>query len=127
VTALMPTSTDTACKVIGDSAFADAIFTLPHEEDTPPPDRPRLGVLLTDGDGSPRVSRVVNNSVAETAGLKAGDQVVQAAGLAIRTPDELVEVIGRQAPGTWLPLSVKRDGQEMDVVAKFPPRPRPQQ
>jgi uncharacterized iron-regulated protein len=127
VTALMPVSTDTACKVVGDGAFADAIFTLPHEDDAPPPDRPRLGVLLTDGDGAPRVSRVVTNSVAETAGLKAGDQVVQAAGLAIRTPDELVEVIGRQAPGTWLPLSVKRDGQEMDVVAKFPPRPRPQQ
>jgi uncharacterized iron-regulated protein len=125
-TALMPVSTDTACKVIGDGAFADAIFTLPHEDDTPPPDRPRLGVLLTDGDGAPRVSRVVNNSVAETAGLKAGDQVVQAAGLAVRTPDELVEVIGRQAPGTWLPLSVKRDGQEIDVVAKFPPRPRVQ-
>jgi uncharacterized iron-regulated protein len=126
VAALMPLSTDTACKVVGDGAFADAIFTLPHEDDTPPPDRPRLGVLLTDGDGAPRVSRVVNNSVAETAGLKAGDQVVQAAGLAIRTPDALVEVIGRQAPGTWLPLSIRRDGQEMDVVAKFPPRPRPQ-
>jgi uncharacterized iron-regulated protein len=125
-TALMPVSTDTACKVIGDGAFADAIFTLPHEDDTPPPDRPRLGVLLTDGDGAPRVSRVVNNSVAETAGLKAGDQVVQAAGLAVRTPDELVEVIARQAPGTWLPLSVKRDGQEIDVVAKFPSRPRAQ-
>jgi uncharacterized iron-regulated protein len=124
--ALMPESTDTACKVIG-TGYADAIFTLPHEDDTPPPDRPRLGVLLTDGDGAPKVSRVVNDSVADTAGVKAGDHVVRAAGLAIRTPDDLVEVIGRQAPGTWLPLSIKRDGQEMDVVAKFPPRARPAQ
>jgi uncharacterized iron-regulated protein len=126
LTALMPESTDSACKVIG-TGYADVIFTLPHEDDTPPPERPRLGVLLTDGDGAPRVSRVVDNSVADTAGMKAGDDVVRAAGLAIRTPDELVEVIGRQAPGTWLPLSVRRDGQEMDVVAKFPPRARPQQ
>ena len=126
LTALMPESTDSACKVIG-TGYADAIFTLPHEDDAPPPERPRLGVLLTDGDGAPRISRVVNDSVADTAGVKAGDQVLRAAGLAIRTSDELVEVIGRQAPGTWLPLIIRRDGQEMDVVAKFPPRPRQQQ
>jgi S1-C subfamily serine protease len=83
-------------------------------------------VLLSDGDGAPRISRVVTDSVAETAGLKAGDHVVRAAGLSIRTPDELVEVVGRQAPGTWLPLAIRRDGQEIDVVAKFPPRPRPE-
>jgi uncharacterized iron-regulated protein len=124
--AFMPQSVDEACKVIGTAGYADAIFTLPPEDDTPPPVRPRLGVLLTDGDGAPRVSRVVNDSVADTAGVKAGDQIVTAAGLAIRTPDELVDVVGRQAPGTWLPLSIKRDGQEMDFVAKFPPRPRPQ-
>lgn len=119
----IPESADTACKLVG-TAFADAIFTLPHEDDTPPPDRPRLGVMLTDGDGAPRITRVVTDSVAETAGLKAGDHVVRAAGLAIRTPDELVEVIARQAPGTWLPLSIRRDGQEIDALAKFPPRPR---
>jgi uncharacterized iron-regulated protein len=117
----LPASTDTACTLVG-AAAADVVFTLPHADDAPPPERPRLGVLLTDGDGAPRVSRVINDSVAETAGLKAGDHVVRAAGVAIRTPDELVEVIGRQAPGTWLPLGIRRDGQEMDVVAKFPPR-----
>src|SRR5262249_27994581 len=117
----LPASTDTACTLVG-AAAADVVFTLPHADDTPTPERPRLGVLLTDGDGAPRVSRVVNGSVAEMAGLKAGDNVVRAAGVAIRTPDELVEVIGRQAPGTWLPLGIRRDGQEMDVVAKFPPR-----
>jgi uncharacterized iron-regulated protein len=121
----IPESTDTACKLVG-TALADAIFTLPHEDDTPLPERPRLGVMLTDGDGAPRINRVVNDSVAETAGLKAGDHVVRAAGLAIRTPNELVEVIARQAPGTWLPLSIRRDGQEIDVLAKFPARPKPE-
>jgi uncharacterized iron-regulated protein len=121
----VPESIDSACKLVG-TAFADAIFTLPHEDDTPPPDRPRLGVMLTDGDGAPRISRVVTDSVADIAGLKPGDHVVRAAGLAIRTPDELVEVIARQAPGTWLPLSIRRDGQESDALAKFPPRPKPE-
>jgi hypothetical protein len=50
--------------------------------------------------------------------------VVRAAGLQTRNSDDLVEVVGRQAPGTWLPLSIKRDGQEIDVIAKFPTRPR---
>jgi uncharacterized iron-regulated protein len=123
VTTLIPVSTDEACTLVGTS-YADAIFTLPHEDETPPPDRPRLGVVLVDGEGAPRINRVVGDSVAEIAGLKVGDQVVRAAGLAIRNPDELVEVISRQAPGTWLPLSIRRDGQEIDLVAKFPTRPR---
>ena len=124
VKSFLPASIDAACTQA--AGAADAVFTLPHEDDTPAPERPRLGVLLTDGDGAPRISRVVNDSVADTAGLKAGDQVVRAAGLSIRTPDELVEVVGRQAPGTWLPLGIRRDGQEIDIVARFPPRPRPE-
>jgi len=123
VTTLIPVSSDAACMLVGTS-FADALFTLPREDETPPPDRPRLGVVLVDGDGAPRVNRVVGDSVAEVAGLKVGDHVTRAAGLAVRNPDELVEVIARQAPGTWLPLSIRRDGQEIDLVAKFPTRPR---
>jgi S1-C subfamily serine protease len=53
--------------------------------------------------------------------------VVRAAGLETRIPDDLVDIVGRQAPGTWLPLSIRRDGQEIDLVAKFPTRPRQQQ
>jgi uncharacterized iron-regulated protein len=122
-TSLIPVSVDEACKIVGGS-FADAVFTLPHSEDATPPERPRLGVLLAQGDGAPRINRVVGDSVAEAAGLKAGDHVVRAAGLDMRNPDDLVEVVGRQAPGTWLPLGIRRDGQEIEVIAKFPPRPR---
>jgi len=50
--------------------------------------------------------------------------VVRAAGLEMRSPSELADVVGRQAPGTWLPLSIRRDGQEIDLIAKFPTRPR---
>ena len=120
---LIPASVDEACKVVGTS-FADAVFTLPRHEEIAPPERPRLGVLLAQGDGGPRINRVVGDSVAEAAGLKAGDHVVRAAGLEMRNPDDLVEVVGRQAPGTWLPLSIRRDGEEIEILAKFPPRPR---
>ena len=66
---------------------------------------------------------VVGGSVAESAGIEAGDVIVTAAGLAMAGPDDLVAVIGRQAPGTWLPLVLDRDGATLDVVAKFPVAP----
>jgi S1-C subfamily serine protease len=62
--------------------------------------------------------------VAEITGLQAGDHILRAAGLETQKPDDVVEIIGRQAPGTWLPLSIRRDGQELDLIAKFPARPR---
>jgi uncharacterized iron-regulated protein len=124
-TTLIPVSADSACKLIGTS-FADAIFTLPPAQETAPPERPRLGVLLAQGDGAPRIKQVVAGSVAEATGLRADDDIVRAAGLEMRKPDDLVEVVGRQAPGTWLPLSIRRDGQESELIAKFPPRPRPE-
>jgi uncharacterized iron-regulated protein len=126
VTTLIPVSADEACALVGTS-YADVVFTLPHADESPPPERPRLGVALVQGDGAdgaPRINQVVKDSVAEIAGLKTGDIVARAAGLEMRTPDELVDVVARQAPGTWLPLSIRRDGQEIDLIAKFPPRPR---
>jgi len=46
--------------------------------------------------------------------------VVRAAGLETRNSDDLIEIVGRQAPGTWLPLSIRRDEQEIELIAKFP-------
>jgi len=122
-TTLIPVSADAACALVGTS-YADALFTLPHTDEMPPPERPRLGVMLVEGDGAPRISRVISDSVAEITGLKAGDEVVRAAGVEMRTPGELADTVARQAPGTWLPLSIRRDGQEIDLIAKFPTRPR---
>jgi S1-C subfamily serine protease len=124
VASLIPESIDTACKRLG-TRYADAIFTLPTETARPPePQRPLLGIQLGDSEGSVKVNRVVPDSVAAATGLKEGDRITRAAGLDIRTTDELIEVVGRQAPGTWLPLSIRRDDQELEMVAKFPPRPR---
>jgi uncharacterized iron-regulated protein len=124
VTSLIPVSVDNACERVGKS-FADALFTLPPGGDEAPTvERPRLGVELAQGEGAPRINRVVGNSVAEAAGIKAGDHIVRAAGLDMRSPDDVVDVVGRQAPGTWLPLSIRRDGEVIEIVAKFPPRPR---
>ena len=122
-TSLMPVGVDEACELIGTS-FADLIFTLPQSKKAEAPEPPRLGVFLAQGDRAPRINQVAGGSVAEAAGLQAGDHVVRAAGLDTKTPDDLVEIVGRQAPGTWLPLSIRRGAQDTDLIAKFPPRQR---
>jgi S1-C subfamily serine protease len=120
VASFIAAATDETCKLVGTS-YADAVFVLPKSDDAPPPDRPRLGVALAQGEGAPRINQVVGGSVAEATGLQAGDHVVRAAGLPMKTPDDLVEVVGRQAFGTWLPLGIRREGQEIELIAKFPP------
>jgi membrane-associated protease RseP (regulator of RpoE activity) len=123
VASFIPAGTDEACKLVG-TGYANAMFTLAPTSDAAP-ERPRLGVLLMDGEGGgARIDQVVPKSVAEATGLKAGDSIVRAAGLEMRNSGDVVDVVGVQAPGTWLPLSVKRDGQEIEMIAKFPPRPR---
>ncbi len=54
------------------------------------------------------------------AGIERGDLIQVAAGFEVSSTSELVEVIQRQAPGTWLPLRVLRDDQLHELVARFP-------
>jgi S1-C subfamily serine protease len=123
VTSLVPVSADATCELVG-TDYADVIFSLPPAGKSPIRQRPRLGVVLAQGDGAPRISQVAKDSVADITGLKAGDHIVRAAGLEMKVPDDLVEVIGQQAPGTWLPLSIRREGEEFDLIAKFPTIPK---
>ena len=98
--------------------FADAVFGLAAPAAAPP--RALLGVLIAAGDGGVKVRVVLKDSVAESAGVRAGDVIVEAAGRAVARPAELIAVVKRQAPGTWLPLRLVRDGEALDIVAKFP-------
>jgi len=86
------------------------------------PERPRLGVVLANAEGSVvRIDRILAGSIAETAGLRSGDVLLRVAGGAVKTVTDVQRAVHRQAPGTWLPLRVSRDGGELEVVAKFPP------
>ncbi len=107
---------------------ADAVFGLDEE-----PERghggggPRLGVMIESfgkgDDAAVRVASVMDGSVAQSTGLKPGDLIVEAAGVRTTKSGELIAVVRRQAPGTWLPLSVRRDGDDLALVAKFPTAP----
>ncbi|MDJ0894715.1 MAG: ChaN family lipoprotein, partial [Alphaproteobacteria bacterium] len=108
--------------------IADAVFGLDDE-----PERghggggPRLGVMIESfgkgDDAAVRVASVMDGSVAQSTGLKPGDLIVEAAGVRTTKSGELIAVVRRQAPGTWLPLSVRRDGDDLALVAKFPTAP----
>ncbi|MDI5892348.1 ChaN family lipoprotein [Halomonas rhizosphaerae] len=103
------------------AAKADARYVLGDESAFQPPDPPRLGVLIGEHAEGVLVQGIAPESVAEAAGLAEGDVIVSAAGLPMAVPADLTAVIGRQAPGTLLPLEIRRDGERQEVLARFPP------
>jgi hypothetical protein len=118
VEVLLPVGADDDCTALP-ADLADAVFVVEAQIDEPAP-RPRLGVMIESDDNGVRVMEVVAGSVAEAAGILAGDVIQQAAGFEVRTTGQLVEVIQRQAAGTWLPLKVLRDDGDRELIARFP-------
>jgi uncharacterized iron-regulated protein len=116
---LLPYDAPEGCGDVA-AGIADAVFMLaaPENGDLP---KPRLGVALDPSEGEVRVLQVMPGSVAEATGLRVGDTIVEAAGVAVRAGPELVAIVQRQAPGTWLPISLQRGEQRLELVAKFPP------
>lgn len=113
---LMTLEADGRCEGLT-AGLADAVYVAR----APQSDPPRLGIAMESVSGGIRIAQVTAGSVADQAGLKVGDVVAEAAGVAVRTPQAMRQMIERQAPGTWLPLKVRRDGQELEIVARFPP------
>lgn len=84
--------------------------------------RPVLGVGIEATKRGVIVRQVSKRSVAGAAGIRKGDLIVEAAGVAVHTPGDLQEIVTRQAPGTWLPLRVQRGRKQLKIVARFPAR-----
>ncbi|MGJ8633546.1 MAG: S1C family serine protease [Luteolibacter sp.] len=74
-----------------------------------------LGVSLKEK--SMKVSEITPKSGAEEAGMKEGDLIEKVDGEAVGTIEELAEMLKEKKAGTRVPISVKRDGEilEMDV------------
>lgn len=116
---LLPWSAGSPCSAL-ETGLADAVFGVAADAEERPSWRPRLGVSLAPVDEGLRVESVGGDSVAEAAGLERGDVILAAAGTRTSEVGKLIDIVNRQAPGTWLPLSVQRDGTIQEVVAKFP-------
>jgi uncharacterized iron-regulated protein len=116
----LPWETSEDCAELTSGA-SDLVFGVgPYAEQAA--ERPRLGVRLDDGSDGVLIQEVVADSVAQAAGIRAGDVVKVIAGLPVRQADDVLAAVRRQAPGTWLPLTVQRGTQSLELVARFPPK-----
>lgn len=120
---LLPWDRSEECKDLL-PGLADAVFGLDARSSASAADRPRLGVTIEPAQDGVRILRVEKGSIAEAAGIRVGDAVSEIAGVAAKTTGDMIEVVQRQAPGTWLPLKVRRGGETLELVAKFPARPK---
>lgn len=99
--------------------IADAVQIVEPPKQNPP----RLGIAtdsMSDGEGGVRIASVVAGSVAEQAGLKVNDVLLEIAGQPVKDFMTVRAAVQRQASGTWLPLKVRRGKTELEIVARFP-------
>jgi uncharacterized iron-regulated protein len=124
VVTLLPWDRTAQCKNLV-AGLADAVFGVAAPAGGPRAgQRPRLGVFLEAGQDGVRIRQVEKGSIAEAAGIRDGDIVSEIAGVPAKQVGDLVEVVQRQAPGTWLPLKVRRGSETLELIAKFPAQPK---
>lgn len=122
IASLLPWDTNKPCKHLV-AGYADAVFGLaPFTPETAPPLRQRLGIRyeFAKEAGGARVMQIEKGSIAESAGLLENDIIIEMAGITIEKSDDVLTVVKRHAPGTWLPLKVKREDTVIEIIAKFP-------
>ena len=119
VTTLLPWDEDNDCKELV-AGLADAVFGVnaPARAKSP---GPLLGIRIELKDGAVHVVEVQKASVAEAADLRAGDIITEIAGQPVKRNTDVIDAVRRQAPGTWLPLGIRRQDKPMEIIAKFPP------
>jgi len=120
---LLPWDSTQSCEELTPQ-IADALFGI-ESQNVATPERPRLGVMLEQSEQAVRIAKVTEGSVAQSAGLQQGDIIESVAGERVSVVDDVIATVSRQAPGTWLPISILRAGKPLDIVARFPPRPKP--
>lgn len=76
--------------------------------------------MIEGSDDGILVGKVLKDSIAQDAGLQKGDVITEAAGSKVRKVGDLISIIKSINPGMWLPLSVKRGDQYLDLIAPFP-------
>ena len=112
---------DTDCNALR-PGLADAAFAIPVLP-SPPPLPPRLGIRLDEANGAVTIVDVTPDSLADKTGLKKGDVLQKVAGKEPKNALTVTAAVRLQPAGTWLPLTIKRGDETIDIVVKFPPKP----
>jgi uncharacterized iron-regulated protein len=119
VAMLLPWESNKACEQLV-TGLADAVFGVAsYAADPQLSRRQRLGIRFEIVQKGARILQIEKGSVAETAGLKDEDIIMEIAGLEVRQINDVIEAVQRQAPGTWLPLRISRGSETIEVIAKF--------
>lgn len=118
IASLLPWDSNSDCEKIS-AGLATAVFGVQAARPAPP--RPLLGIMIDTVSDGVKVLTVRAGSIAEAAGLQAGDVLIEVAGSEVKVPGEVRAIVGAMVPGTWLPLKAKREGEIVQLTAKFPP------
>ena len=123
VAMLLPWDSGKACGQLV-AGMADAVFGVaPFVSSVQ--QHQRLGIRFEiASDGGARVLQVEKGSIAEISGLRNGDVILEVADMVVKQTGDVVAAVKRHAPGTWLPLKVKRGNETIEVIAKFPAEER---
>lgn len=116
---LLPWEIDDECS-LPEPGLADAVFALASGARHEPPRPLLLGVRIDNDPAGVKIVFVMKESVAEAAGLQVDDILTRAAGVPLIATGDLVSVIRRQQPGHVVPLTVLREGEEIELLARFP-------
>jgi uncharacterized iron-regulated protein len=114
VAVLLPWEKSRACEDLTPDV-ADAVFGLDSPPEPAP--RPRLGVMIGEAKPGVTVVEVITGSVAEAAGIRAGDVIIEAGGETLEGVTDLQRVVGHHAAHKPLPLRLRRDGEVIEIEA----------
>jgi len=73
--------------------------------------------------GGVRIVKIVRDSPASQAGLRAGDVVLTRDGAPVESVSGLIKAIGESGPGSWLTFTIDRRGKERDIRLHLETRP----
>ena len=70
-------------------------------------------------DDGTEISAVRKRSPAEASGIKAGDEVIEVDGRAVRRHQEIKQALGRFDAGETIRIKLRRDGKEIDIETEL--------
>jgi len=85
--------------------------------------RPRLGVYLESDTGGVWVRQVPPGSVAEQAGLKAGDRILELNGAPVQRAGQVIRAVRLQPEAKPLEMLLERAGRQLRLQIKLPELP----
>lgn len=81
-----------------------------------------LGVTVVDSDQGVRVRQVMQNSPAEQAGIRPGDEILAISGRRLNQAQQLVQLVRNEDPGSDVDIQILRNGQRQILVANLESR-----